>query len=129
MKDESEVQQEIQIQGMHHGCNLMRNNSGCLNDATGRLVRFGLGNISKQHNERMKSADLVGITKITITADMVGQTIGVFTAIECKKEGWKEEKKFDKREQAQLNFINWVINNGGYAGFASSVDKIKDILK
>jgi len=129
MKDESEVQQEIQIQAMHHKCNLMRNNSGCLPDMTGRTVRFGLGNISKQHNDKIKSADLIGITQVTITKDMIGKTLGVFTAIEVKKEGWNVDKKFDKREQAQHNFINWVRSNGGFAGFAASIETIEEILK
>lgn len=129
LKDESEVQQLIQIQAMHHGCNLLRNNSGCLPDMTGRTVRFGLGNISKKHNDNIKSSDLVGITKVTITKEMIGKTLGVFTAIEVKKEGWNVDKKFDKREQAQHNFINWVRGNGGFASFCSDINELKDILK
>ena len=129
MKDESHVQQEVQIEAMKNGCTLMRNNSGSLIDTEGRPVRFGLGNISAKHNENSKSSDLIGITKIVITPDMVGKTVGVFTAVEVKKEGWKESKKFDKREQAQSNFITWVKSLGGFAGFCSDADRVKDILK
>ena len=129
MKDESQVQQEVQIEAMKLGCTLMRNNSGSFTDDTGRVVRFGLGNISASHNKLTKSSDLIGITKIVITQEMVGQTIGVFTAIVVKKEGWNENKKFDERELAQQNFISWVVLNGGIAGFASSVDKLKNILR
>lgn len=129
MKDEGVVQQEIQIEGMHYACNLMRNNSGALPDKDGRIVRYGLGNVSKAHNDQMKSSDLIGITSIVITPDMVGKRIGVFTAIEVKKEDWNPTKKLDKREQAQSNFINWVKMRGGFAGFANSVDKLKEILK
>lgn len=128
MKDESQVQQEIQLQGPYHSCSLMRNNSGALKDQTGRLVRYGLGNVSKQHNDNMKSSDLIGFTKITVTPEMVGKEIAVFTAIEVKKEAWKEEKKFDKREQAQSNFIEWIRMHGGFAGFANSIDKLTQIL-
>lgn len=129
MKDESTVQQEIQIQAMHHGCTLMRNNSGACIDSTGRLVRYGLGNISKKHSDKSKSSDLVGITKVVITPDMVGKTLGVFTAIEVKKEAWNENKKLDARETAQNNFMTWVKSMGGFAGFAASVNKLEDILK
>lgn len=129
MKPESTVQQEVQIQAMHLGCNLMRNNSGAFKDETGRVVWFGLGNTSKERNKIIKSSDLIGITKVVITPDMVGKTIGVFTAVECKEESWKENKKLDERETAQSNFIQWVISMGGYAGFANSVDKLKGILQ
>jgi len=127
VKDESTVQQEIQIQAMNSGCHLMRNNSGACMDDTGRLVRYGLGNVSKQHNERIASSDLIGFTKITITPDMVGKTLAVFTAVEVKKEEWNP-KTYSKRETAQFNFINWIRNNGGFAGFANSVDKFKEIF-
>ena len=128
MKDESTVSQEIQIAARHDNCTLMRNNSGACIDDTGRLVRYGLGNISKKQTEKIKSSDLIGITKIVITPEMVGQTVGVFTAIEVKKECWKIDKKLDKRESAQNNFINWVKLQGGFAGFANSVESIKNIL-
>lgn len=129
MKDENTVQQDIQIEAKHFNCTLMRNNSGSLKDENGRPVRFGLGNISKEHNKRMKSSDLIGITKIVITPDMVGKTVGVFTAIECKEEKWNENKKLDEREIAQNNFINWVRAQGGFAGFAQHVDRIKNIIR
>lgn len=129
MKDESEIQQLIQIEAAKSGCLLMRNNSGALQDATGRTVRYGLGNVSAKYSENIKSSDLVGITTITITPDMVGKQIGVFTAVEVKKEGWSIDKKLDKREQAQKNFIDWVRSRGGLAGFASSLDSLAEILR
>ena len=124
-RPESEIQQLIQIEAAKHGCLLMRNNSGAMKDETGRLVYFGLGNLSK--NQKTKSSDLVGITTITITPDMVGRKIGVFTAVEVKKEGWSP-KKLNEREEYQFNFIQWVKSRGGFAGFASTVDSIKDII-
>jgi len=128
-KDEAQVQQEIQLHARGHHCHLMRNNSGALKDETGRLVRYGLGNVSKQHNDKIKSSDLIGYTKITITPEMVGLEIAVFTAVEVKKENWNEDKKFDKRETAQSNFINWVVMNGGFAGFANHIDKLVTIIR
>lgn len=129
MKDESTVSQEIQIQARFYNCTLMRNNSGALLDNEGRLIRFGLGNVSKKHSDQIKSSDLLGITKVTITQDMVGSVVGVFTAIEVKKENWDIDKKFDKREKAQNNFLSWILENGGLAGFCNNIDQLKDILR
>jgi len=127
MKPEDQVQAEIQIEGPKLYCQLMRNNSGACIDDTGRAVRFGLGNVSKQHNERIKSSDLIGITTIVITQEMVGKAVGVFTAVEVKKEGWLPAAR-DKRETAQRAFIQWVIARGGFGGFADSVDNFKRII-
>ena len=128
MKNESEVSQDIQIEAMHHACNLMRNNSGSLPDVNGTPVRFGLGNISKKHNDKIKSSDLIGITKVTITPEMVGKTLGIFTAIEVKKEAWNPDKKFDARETAQNNFINWVKLNGGIASFCNDSNELVNVF-
>lgn len=127
MKDESTVSQEIQIQARHYDCTLMRNNAGACIDNTGRLVRYGLGNLSKKQTEVFASSDLIGITKITVTPEMVGRTLGIFTAVEVKKEAWKPEKKLDKRETAQFNFINWVKAQGGIAFFANNIDKLNEL--
>lgn len=61
-------------------------------------------------------ADTFGLTPVTITQDMVGQTIGVFHAIEYKAPG----KKPTEKQQA---FIDAVNRNGGRAGVASSPDQ------
>jgi len=129
VKEESIIQQEIQIKARFFECMLMRNNSGAFTDNTGRLVRYGLGNISKKHNDSIKSSDLIGFTKVIVTQDMVGKTLAVFTAIEVKKEDWKYNKNnFSNRENAQYNFINWVTNNGGLAGFCNDAEQVKEIL-
>jgi hypothetical protein len=127
MKDESTVQQEVQMRAMYYSCTLMRNNNGACVDETGRLVRYGLGHTSPK--QQFKSADLIGITKMVITPEMVGKTIGVFTAIEVKKEEWNCNKKLDDHEIKQQSFLQWVITNGGFAGFANSVDSLKDIFR
>jgi hypothetical protein len=126
---ESEIGQRIQLEAPKHDCILLRNNSGAFVDQTGRMVRFGLGAISKKHDETMKSVDYIGITTITITQQMVGQKIGVFTAVETKRDDWNPAKKLDKHEQAQKNFIDWVKSKGGIAGFANSVDSFTNLLR
>lgn len=124
--DESEVQQRIQIEASKYGCHLLRNNSGALKDVSGRVVRFGLGNTSKDLNDNFKSSDLISCMPVVVTQDMVGQTVGIFVAIEVKKSNWKYSG--DKREVAQQNFIQWVKQRGGYAGFANSVDSFLRII-
>lgn len=107
----------------------MRNNSGALKDASGRVVRYGLGNNSASQNSQIKSSDLIGFTTIVITQEMVGRSVAVFTAVEVKKPDWKPDKKLDKREEAQKNFIDWIKSRGGYAGFANSLDSFRAILR
>lgn len=124
MKSEDEIQQLIQMEAPHVNSILLRNNSGVLKDINGRPVRFGLGNTSKRINENLKSSDLIGITQIIITPEMVGKMIGVFTAAEIKKENWKFNPN-DQHEIAQNNFINFVNSKGGIAFFANSVDSFR----
>ncbi len=127
MQSESEIQQLIQLAGPRMSCILLRNNSGALTDKQGRLVRFGLGNVSEKLNSISKSSDLIGITSVVVTPDMVGKQIGVFTAIEVKSGAWSPTG--DKREKAQQAFIDWVISRGGIGGIVNSVEKFENILK
>jgi ribosomal protein S19 len=90
------------------GVILWRNNVGVLRNKTGRPVRFGLANESKAMNARYKSADLIGIRRVTITPDMVGQTIGVFMSVEIKATN-------GKAKPAQLAWRQLIIDFGGMA--------------
>jgi hypothetical protein len=128
MKSESEIQQLIMMEAPNFHNILLRNNSGALLDETGRLVRYGLGNASKKHNDSFKSSDLIGIRSLVVTEDMVGTVIGQFAAIEVKGEGWKFSEK-DKRYIAQKAFIEWVRLRGGVAGFANSIEEYRKIIK
>lgn len=129
LKSESEVQQLILLEAPKHGVVLMRNNSGAFKDETGRMVFYGLGVISKQQNERIKSSDLIGLMRSvkvkTYTTNKGPEYLevhcGCFIAVECKRQGWKFNPK-DKREVAQKAFIDWIISNGGVAGFCASVE-------
>ena len=112
---ELDVQHLIQIEAAKIGMILLRNNSGCLRDVTGREVRFGLGNDSKRVNEVRKSSDLIGWRH------------GRFCAVECKAPGWRYRAK--GREVAQLNFINAVLRDGGFACFATSWQDVYEALK
>lgn len=126
-KNEGEVEQLIALDAVQYGCVLMRNNSGAFEDKEGRLVRFGLDNTSAKRNEKIKSSDRIGFTRVTITEEMVGQTVAIFTAIEIKKPGWIRNLK-DARENAQEAFTNWVKACGGFAGFAQSIHDFRRII-
>ncbi len=115
---EAHVQNQVRLEASKKGATLMRNNVGVLMDARGVPVRFGLANDSKQMNTKMKSSDLIGFTPVHITPDMVGSTLAQFTAREVKASGWRFNPK-DKREQAQLRFIELIVANGGDAKFST----------
>lgn len=128
MKNESGVTGYIRLAAAQNGVDLWRNNSGLAYNEKGQPVRFGLANESAQMNAMIKSSDWIGITPVLITPDMVGTVVGVFTAIETKKEGWKLTPS-DLRGKAQAAFINIVRKNGGYAGFASTVAEFLAIVR
>lgn len=126
---EAELQDYVRIKAMTEGCQLWRNNTGVLYDATGRPVRYGLANDSKKQNEVLKSSDLIGIHTVTITPDMVGKRIGIFTSLEIKEPSWNPQKKLDLREQGQRNWIELVKSRGGIAGFVNSLESAMKLLR
>ena len=111
LSNEAYVQNKIRLAIGSGDVRLFRNNTGALLDMQGRLVKFGLCK---------GSSDLIGFRSITITPDMVGQKIAVFSAIEVKDKG--------KATVEQKNFINIINNAGGYAGVAKNVNDAKKIL-
>ena len=125
-QSEEYVKQQISLAAARRGHQMWRNNVGVATDATGRVVRYGLANVSKQMNAKIKSSDYIGITPVKITQDMVGQTIGVFTAIEAKRSDWTFRPN-DMHTQAQSRFIQLVTDCGGLGGFARSVDDFNNI--
>ena len=114
---ETAVQTNERLKAAKAGGILWRNNRGAFVNDYGQQVRYGLANESKRVDKITKSSDLIGITRVVVTQDMVGQTVGLFTAVECKKEGWKFGD--EGRDKAQLNFINIVKAHGGIGRFES----------
>lgn len=128
MSNESVVQQQVRLALARVGAQVWRNNTGACTDDTGRLIRYGLANESAQLNAVIKSSDLIGVVPVTITPDMVGKTVGVFAAVECKRPGWHLTPG-DKRGQAQQRFIDLVRQVGGMGGFAADVSDLATILR
>lgn len=117
---EGYVQSIVRLEAPKHGVLLTRNNVGALQDETGRVVRFGLFNESKDQNDILKSPDLVGIRKIVITDSMVGTVVGQFVAREVKHAGWTWGEDL-KRETAQLACLNLITSYGGDARFVTGL--------
>ncbi len=103
---EQQIQQHIRLALSRGPVRLYRNNTGTLRDQHGRPVTFGLA---------VGSADLIGWTTRTITPDMVGQQLAVFTSIEVKTPTGRV-----KPEQQQ--WLDAVQAAGGIAGVARSVE-------
>jgi hypothetical protein len=104
---ETDLQQRIRLAlGTHPDARLFRNQVGSLPDPrTGRLVTFGLAR---------GSADLIGWRTVTVTPEMVGQRIAVFTSLEVKTPS-------GRLSPAQTHWLHAVRTAGGIAGVARSV--------
>ena len=113
MASEQVIQQEIRLACSIGSCRLFRNNTGTLRDINGRPVTFGLCK---------GSADLIGWRTVTVTPEMVGQQIAVFTSIEVKAATGRIRPE-------QQQWLNAVRAAGGIAGIARSVGEAMDILQ
>lgn len=152
MKTEAVVQSEIRAEAGRLGILLWRNNVGAMEDATGRIVRYGLGNDSPQVQRRLKSSDLIGLNRVSVDVadshlDPDYEHFGVFVSIECKAEGWrfpvawrnstpdeieKTRAPADaalRRVLAQWRWLKLHHDAGALAGFATCVDDFHRILK
>lgn len=112
---ETDLQQRIRLAlGTRSDLRLFRNQVGQLPDPrTGRPVQFGLAR---------GSADLIGWRTITITPDMVGRQVAVFTSIEVKT----ERGRVRPEQQAWLGCVQGA---GGIAGIARSIQDANDLLR
>ena len=119
---ETAVSAIVRLEAAQKGCLIWRNNRGAMQDATGRWVRFGLANDSKNMDERIKSADLIGVRPVTITPAHVGTTIGQFLSREVKAAGWHYTAT--PREVSQLRWAELIASVGGDAAFTTGEGSI-----
>ena len=101
-RSEANIQNDIMIALSKAGATVFRNNTGALQDKTGRLVRYGLCK---------GSSDIIGICPD-----------GRFLAVEVKK-------NTGRAAEDQLRFIEAVRAKGGRAGVARSVEDALRILE
>lgn len=121
------------IEALKHECNLMVNVRGKF--YAGRQLKTIPGwltaAIKKMITERFAiilsptrvetglmpgASDNIGITTITVTAEMVGQKIGIFTAIENKSIR-------DRWQKGQQEFLQMVADAGGIAAEHREIDE------
>ena len=112
--DETTIQQQIRLAlGTRSDLRLFRNNTGTLPDPrTGRPVQFGLAR---------GSADLIGYRTVTITPEMVGQRLAIFTSLEVKTPTGRIRPE-------QANWQRAVSSAGGIAAIVRSVDDAIDAV-
>jgi len=113
LPSEQSIQQHIRLTCSAGATRLFRNNTGTLRDINGRPVTFGLCK---------GSADLIGWTTRTITTEMVGQQVAIFTSIEVKAATGRIRPE-------QQQWLNAVQAAGGIAGIARSVGEAMDLLR
>lgn len=107
MVNESHILRRCLLAASKKGWRLFRNNCGFDIE---RKVRYGIANPG--------GSDLIGIRPVTITEDMVGQTIGQFVAVECKTAKGRTSKEQDV-------FLDFVKRAGGHAIVARSEEDIR----
>ena len=109
-QNETDILNRVRLRMTQLGYVTLRNNTGMFLTLDGqRRVMAGLGK---------GSADLIGWKTVTITPDMVGKKIAIFTAAEIKTEtGYATPE--------QKHFLNTVALAGGRAFLARSPEDIK----
>lgn len=90
---------------------MLRNRCVLVHNA--RPVEFGLTN---------GASDLVGLHQVTITPEMIGRTIAVFSAAEVKRPGVTVPDH-------QQHFIDFVRGFGGIAGVVRSPDDARRLFE
>lgn len=77
------------------------------------------------------SGDLVGWARVIITPEMVGQTVAVFASVEVKDPTWRSTPSFENsdRGRAQASWARVVVEAGGRAGRAQSIEQALQILR
>lgn len=131
---ESVATDGVRLRASQLNARVFRNNSGaCMDAETKRLVRFGLGNDGTKAAKSLKFGDYIGYTPVTITADMVGKTLAVFTNLEIKPIGAMDKTlqaacSAGSREHFQWQTCEMVKAAGGFAGFACTGEDVDKIL-
>lgn len=132
---EQEATREVRLAASALGMRLFRNNAGACTDDRGNFIRYGLGNDGSNASKLLKFGDYIGWTPVTITPEMVGKTVAVFTELEIKPDGSlrsvlrKAQNKPTSREGLQYKTIELIRSNGGIAWFASNAHDVEVIME
>lgn len=100
------------VLGSKPGIRIFRNTVGVGRTPDGSIVRFGLC---------PGSGDLIGWTETTVTPEMVGRKVAVFTSVEVKSD--KGKLRHD-----QENWLKVIQVAGGFAIVARSPEEAERLL-
>ena len=132
---EAEIQRDIHIKASSLGCRLFRNNvaKSWVGKTIGPFNSFKTfplapGDIIIRNPRRFHaglckgSSDLIGWTPITITEDMVGKQVAVFTAIEVKAKTGRATKE-------QRIFLETIDSSGGLSVLLKSAKSLQSTIE
>jgi hypothetical protein len=128
MKQERDLINEILLRASERGARLFRQNTG--RGWVGRLIRhMGANDTTVTLADArpliaglcVGSSDIIGWTPVVITQEMVGRTVGVFTAFEAKTQGVATTKE-------QRSFIGAAHKAGCIAEVVFSADEALALL-
>jgi len=117
-ESESTILKRVQVAASERGARLMRNNVA--KSWVGESIFQADGSVVISNPRRLNaglavgSSDLIGWTPQIVTAEMIGRTVAVFTAVETKSRG-------GRLTTDQALFIKIVKDAGGIAGVCRSV--------
>lgn len=104
----------IQLRATELGARLWRNNVGAYRHPESGWIRYGVQNPG--------GSDLIGITPVEITMEMVGKRVAIFTAIEVKKEN-------EEATEDQQAFIDFIKLNGGITGVVKKEEDLDGLIQ
>ena len=138
MSTEQNIQQTILLRLARGAVRLFRNNVGVgwagpstkVTAGNVAAVRAGLrpGDVVVRNGRPLRaglavgSSDLIGLRSVTVTPEMVGQKLAVFAAVEVKA----PRRPLTAEQEA---FIAMVVEMGGFAGLARSVEEAEGVLR
>lgn len=126
MNEETAIQRRMMVALSEAGVSVWRNETGVY--WSGKVIHRDGATVTLANASRITaglcvgSSDLIGVTPVTVTADMVGKTLAVFTAIEVKTATGRVSPD-------QARFIDHINRIGGQAGVARTTQDAVAITK
>lgn len=120
-----DVERSIMLAASKAGARIFKNTTA--QGWLGQSTRCSDGSIILTNPRPLKaglcvgSSDMIGWTMRTVTPDMIGRSVALFTAIEVKSGSGRATPE-------QLNFIEQVRRAGGISGIARTPVEVHNLL-